>query len=244
MKKALALIIIVSAIAAGVFYFYKQELPEIFRSENSQEQQPGTPVTITSEEMREKNFTGSRAVIAGDSRLAKTAREYVENLVVEFAAQADAAVPEMREDWGEDSPAASFSIEIGAKLVESKETQSIIITEYMYTGGAHGSSSYKVFTASKESGELLSLSDIFKEGSEAAFTELTQKKLNGFRPSGSETAVVFPEDVAGLSFGSFRNWALDNDSLILYFAQYEVAPGVVGAFELPIPRTELGEILR
>jgi hypothetical protein len=244
MKKTLVAITILLLAVFGAYWYAQTQKPGEEAGKTPPPEQTLTPITITSKEILEENYTGSQPVILGEGKLPETARSYIETLVTEFAAQADAEVPGMREEWGEDSGAASYNIEIGAKLLQSEQTRSIVITEYVYTGGAHGSSSYKALTASSKSGELLSLSDILKEGKKTAFTELAKKKLNGFRPSGSETPVVFPEDVADLSFDSFKNWALDNNDLILYFAQYEVGPGVLGAFELNIPRTELAEVLR
>ena len=243
MKKALILTIILLGGATGV-YFYKQSRSEVFNNTSpTEEQAEKTPITITSKEIRDDNFTGSEPVIVGEGKLADAAREYVTNSVAQFRAQANAEVPAIREDWGEDSPAGSYAIEIGATTTEGEKTRSIVVTEYIYSGGAHGSSSYKVFTASKEGGELLSLSDMIKDDKQIAFTELVKEKLNVWRPAGSETAVVFPDDVAGLSFEMLSNWAIDGDNFILYFSQYEVGPGVLGAFPFPIPLWELSEFL-
>src|SRR3989344_436435 len=242
MKRALAIIIILLAVAVSV-YFYMQSRPEIVENPAPEGKNEETPIVITSLEIREENYTGSKPVIAGEGWLADAARDYVGNLIAEFEAQANADVPALREDWGEDSPAASYTIDLGAKIAEGEKTRSVIITEYVYTGGAHGSSSYKVLTASSEDGELLSLSDVVKKDKQAAFTTLVKEKLNDWRPAGSDAPVVFPEDVADLSFTSFENWALDNENLTLYFAQYEVGPGVLGAFALPIPLKELTDFL-
>src|SRR3989344_5748236 len=208
MKRAPVIIIVFLVSVAGL-YFYGQRLLEI--ADNA-------TITITSEEIREENYTGSKPVIECEGRVVDAARKYVVNQIAEFEAQANADVPAMREDWGEDSPAASYTIDLGAAALEGEKTQSVIITEYVYTGAAHGSSSYKVLTASKENGELLSLSDVAKKDKKAAFTALRKRKLNDWRPAGSDAPVVFPEDVADLSFASFENWALDNDNLTLYFA--------------------------
>ncbi|MDP9249657.1 MAG: DUF3298 and DUF4163 domain-containing protein [bacterium] len=242
MKKALIPIIIVLAIAAGV-YFFKQSQPEIAENSSLEDEKTQTPITITSKEIREDNFTGSEPVIEGEGKLVNAAREYIANSITQFRTQADTDVPQMREDWGEDSPAGNYAIEIGASTAEGENTQSIIVTEYIYSGGAHGSSSYKVFTASKKSGEMLSLSDMIKNDKRSAFTKLIKEKLNAWRPAGSESTVVFPEDVADLSFEALSNWAILGDNFVLYFSQYEVGPGVLGAFALPVPLEELSDFL-
>jgi hypothetical protein len=244
MKKVLAVIIILGA-TSGIYYLYRQNPPEVVQNAKlPEESKTETPITIKSEEIREKNYTGSKPVISGEGKLADTARLYVADTVAEFAAEANTDVPAMREDWGEDSPSTNYTIDIGATTVASEKTESVIIIEYIYTGGAHGSSSYKTLTASKQTGELLSLSDIVRLEKETEFLAMVKEKLNGWRPEGSDTPVLFTEDVANLSFESFANWSLDNENLNLYFSQYEIGPGVLGAFSVPIPRSKLLGILK
>ncbi len=54
---------------------------------------------------------------------------------------------------------------------------------------------------------------------------------------------VFPEDVNALSFDDFTNWSLDNDNLTIYFDQYAIGPGVLGATAFPLPRTQIQNFL-
>ena len=243
MKKSLFILLVLAAILLGAYYLYKQKNWAGMQNKPGMTEKIKTLISITSQEIREENYTGSKPVISGESMLANAAREYVENIIAEFEAQANIAVPQMRADFGADSPAASYSVDIGAGEAESEKTQSIIISIYVYTGGAHGSSSYKVLTASKKTGKLLSLSDVIKPEKEIEFLTLIKEKLNGWRPEGSDTPVLFTEDVANLSFESFANWSLDDQNLTLYFSQYEVGPGVLGAFAFPIPLAEITGLL-
>ncbi len=244
MKKLFELVLVL-AILAGLYYLYTQGKPEIVAEQKEKAAETSGPISITSEEISEENFTGSKPMIAGAGKLADAARAYVENTVSEFETQANTDVPPMRADFGADSPAASYSIEMEASRLEGAKTESVVISVYVYTGGAHGSSFYKTFTASRETGEILSLADIVKQNSREAFTALVKEKLISWRPELSGgTPVVFEEDVASLTFDSLENWALDAENLILYFGQYEVGPGALGAFPFPIPRRELADFLR
>ncbi|MFA6256896.1 MAG: RsiV family protein [Candidatus Paceibacterota bacterium] len=244
MKKSLMILIILLAIGAGAYYLYKQSRPIVVENTTVDDTKDETPISIATKEIREENYMGSKPEITGTTKLAITAREYIEQAVKTFGDQANADVPAMREEFGPDSPTASYSIEIQASLMESANTESIIISEYVYSGGAHGSSSYRVLTASKENGEILTLSDIVKQDKQGEFTSLVKNKLIAWRPSGSGDApVVFPEDVANLTFYSFTNWALNDENLIIYFSQYEVGPGVLGAFGLPITLSEIKDLL-
>lgn len=243
MKKLLEVTLLL-AVLAGLYYLYTQNKSETIDDQEEITKISG-PISITSEEIKEENFTGSKPVVAGESLLAQTAREHIANTIQEFKTQADKDVSQMREDFGPDSPPATYTIEIQAEQIESEETSSIIIGEYIYTGGAHGSSSYKVFTASKQDGKLLPLSDVIKEEQQEEFTKLIKEKLLKWSPEQSTPApVVFEDEIANLTFISFPNWALDDDNLILYFSQYEVGPGALGAFPFPVSLTEISNMLK
>lgn len=244
MKKLFEVILLL-AVLAGLYFLYTQNKSGTVDDQKEKVAEISGPIFITLEEIQEENFTGSRPVIAGEGLLAQTVREHIANTIQEFKTQADKDVPQMREDFGPDSPPATYTIEIQAEQIESEETSSIIIGEYVYTGGAHGSSTYKVFTSSKQSGELLSLSDIIKEEQQKEFTKLIKEKLLKWSPDQSMPApVVFEDEIASLTFTSLTNWALDNDNLIFYFSQYEVGPGALGAFPFPVSLAEISNMLK
>src|SRR3990167_1242247 len=75
------------------------------------------------QKIQEENYTGSRPVITGEGKLAEAGREYVENTVEEFVAQANTDVPAMRKSFGMDSPVASYTIDLEASQAESDTTQ-------------------------------------------------------------------------------------------------------------------------
>lgn len=243
MKKILIALAIILVLVAAGRQFYRR-----YQSRLSNTPEPVLPetvektaaTTITKQEIKKENYSGSQPVISGTSPLAAAARTYVDNAISEFEMQANADVPAMREEFGPDSPPASYTIDIDAKAVDGPGTASIVLTQYVYTGGAHGSSTYKVFTASRESGALLTLRDVIRADKQTAFTEFIQKKLLAWSPDSNTSApVVFPEDVTNLSFASFENWTLDDKNLTLYFSQYEIGPGVLGAVAFPIPLADI-----
>lgn len=206
-------------------------------------------VSIQNKDIEEENFSGKVAMISGESLLATRARAFVDEIVADFRKQADTDVPDMRKQFGADSPTAQYEIDIDAKYIESKKTESIIVSVYSYTGGAHGSSFYKSFTTSipdgKNPARLLSLSDVVKKDKEIAFTEFVKRELNSWRPENSSSSPVFPEEVQGLKFDSFTNWSFDSDNknLIIYFSQYEIGPGVLGAVAFPLSIEKVSEFL-
>jgi hypothetical protein len=150
----------------------------------------------------------------------------------------------MRAKFGADNPTANYEIDIGSKYIKSEKTESIETDVYTYTGGAHGSTVYHVQTASRTSGKILSLANIIKQNEQNAFTEFVKKQLNAWIPEGNDAPVVFPDDVAGLKFADFANWTLDDKNLIIYFDQYAIGPGVLGAVAFPLPLGKINNFLQ
>jgi hypothetical protein len=202
-----------------------------------------TSVTIKTQNIKEENFTGTAPIISGSGTLAKESQAYVDKTVADFKKQADTDVPAMRKEFGADNPTANYEIDIDAKYIKSAKTESIVMTVYTYTGGAHGNSFYKVLTVSVANSKILSLANIIKSSEQAAFTEFLKKELNSWKPAGSDAPAVFPEDVAALTFNSFTNWSMDAKNLVIYFDQYEIGPGVLGPVAFPLPLEKIKNFL-
>ena len=241
-KGIVYVVIFALLIAAGLFLKYQKNIVPGVITDTPLEEAPietVTPISIKSVNIKEENFSGKKPIITGSSKLAMISQAYIDGSVDEFRKQANIDVPDMREKFGADAPPAHYTIEIEAKEVTGPQTDSIVISLYLYTGGANGNSLYKVITASKETGEILSLSQVIQKDKQAAFTTLVKKELNTWKPNGSEGPVVFPEEVKNLTFGSFSNWSLDSKNLIIYFSKYEVGPGVLGPVAFPISLSKL-----
>lgn len=236
------MLFLAAVIAGGAYYFNNKEKEPVAPT-LAGPKDTTSPFIITKEDIKEENFTGSVARISGDSQLAKRSEEYINQIFSEFKTQANMDVPDMRKQFGADSPGASYSIDISASRSESEGTESAVISVYTYTGGAHGSSSYKVFTALKASDKVLSLGDIVQTDKKEAFASYVKNKLEKWSPNG-DAPVVFEEEVEGLTFESFSNWSLDEENLILYFSQYEIGPGVLGAVAFPLPLKDLKDLLK
>ncbi|HEU0085386.1 MAG TPA: DUF3298 domain-containing protein [Candidatus Paceibacterota bacterium] len=237
-KGKLVGVILVLLVIAGAFWFLREK-PVVDTTIP-----PETPsIEIGVEEINEEFFSGTRPIISGGGALGDAVRNHIEKIVAEFKVMAMEQVPEMRAQFGEDSPTATYTIDIRAQHIVGEKTESILVSEYYYTGGANGMSLFTAFTASIESGRLLSLSDVIREERKEDFASVVRSKLMSYAPNGNTAPVVFSEDVATLKFEEFKDWAIDDTSLILYFDKYEVGPGALGAFEFPIPFGELSGYL-
>ena len=244
-KARFYIIILIILVGVGLYLKYGKDnspiAPENITDEKNTETE--AVISITSKNIKEKNFTGKIAVVSGDSAVAKQAQAYIDEIVADFKEQADTDVPDMREKFGADNPTAQYELAIDAKYLKNGKSVSIIVLTYTYTGGAHGSSVYKVFTANISGEKILSLSEVVKENKQKAFTELVKKELLKWKPAGADASPVFKEDVQSLTFDSFTNWSLEDKNLIIYFSQYEIGPGVLGSVEFPLPISKIKDFL-
>lgn len=238
----LSLIIIVLGLIL-IKVLYKPSAVSIPTKTTSTEETKATPLSITKEKLTEENFTGTRPRISGKSFLADTARSYIDQTIADFRTQANTDVPAMRVQFGADAPTATYSIDIDAAYTHSHRTESIIISQYLYTGGANGNSSYKVFTVKDGGTTLATLGDVVKDIQKNAFTNYVIQKLLKYTPEGTEGPVVFEEEVKALKFDSFRNWSYDANNIIIYFDKYEVGPGALGSLAFPLPLSKINGYL-
>lgn len=201
------------------------------------------PISITDKKITEENFNGKTSVIHGTGLLAVKMQEYINATISDFRKQSNTDVPDIRKNFGEDVPSSAYEIDVNSKYIKGPKTESIVTSVYTFTGGAHGSTIYKVITANRANGKILSLSDIVQNGKQDEFTKLLKKKLSEWIPEGSDTPVVFTDSVSGLTFDSFSNWAIDKDNLIIYFNQYELGPSALGAVEFPLQLKDIQDLL-
>jgi len=199
--------------------------------------------TISEYINNEENFSGTKSVIFGTRKVATEAREYIDQQIADFRKTADIEVPDMRKEFGADSPTANYMIYLDAQYLDGGKTESMVISQYVYTGGANGSSSFKVITADSQSEKILSLSNVIQESKKSDFVKLVKSELKNWKIEGNDSFILFDDTVDGLTFESFRNWSLDDKNLIIYFDKYEIGPGVIGAVDFPIPLEKLANFL-
>jgi hypothetical protein len=144
-SKILAIILFVSTFYVG-FYLGQKKIDLGTNTEVPKKQVVNNkkPVSISIQKIKEENFSGTMPIFSGSSNIASSARAYVKEQVSLFRTQANTDVPDMRKKFGADSPVATYTIDINAKYIKNKNTESIVMSMYTYTGGANGNDIYKV----------------------------------------------------------------------------------------------------
>lgn len=114
---------------------------------------------------------------------------------------------------------------------ENGEILSLYVDYYFYSGGAHGMTDRRAYNYDIASGRVLNLKDIFVPGYEykaridAAISAEISKRPEDF----------FQAEMGFQGISDQQNFYLQNDSLIIYFNQYEIAPYAAGIQEFRIP---------
>ena len=121
---------------------------------------------------------------------------------------------------------------------------SVIITEYMYTGGAHGQTINQTYTFDTDTETVLTLDDIFTDvdAGLAVVAPLAVDQLNevvgdytdsDWMARGTDPAV--PDN--------YNAWYLTADGIHFYFGQYQVAAYAAGIQDIVIPWADLTDVL-
>jgi len=135
-----------------------------------------------------------------------------------------------------------FSFETGfdIKLVNEK-LLSLALNHYEFTGGAHGNFYAMGYTFDLNTGDLLTLDKIIRQGSLPAITKICEQRiLEMFEAESLSDAGIF-EDYIDLT--TDQDFFLLSDALVFQFDPYEIAPYSMGNIEVVIPFDEIKDHL-
>lgn len=116
---------------------------------------------------------------------------------------------------------------------------SITIDYYSYTGGAHGMTERVPYNIDMNTGQILSLEDIFTPGYD--YVSIINAKVKA--KMAAEPECYFSEDIVSFeTINTNQNYYLDEQNgLVIYFSLYEIAPYAAGFPEFPIPFDNFGQ---
>lgn len=138
----------------------------------------------------------------------------------------------------------SYSLDISfEETALADQARSVVFTISEYTGGAHPNGYFQTYTVDANTGELLTLADIFSDvdtGLLAVSGLAAQSILNSMGEMADAQWVTdgtAPEPV------NFQNWALADGVLRVYFPPYQVGPHAMGPQIVDIPLSDLYDLL-
>lgn len=119
-----------------------------------------------------------------------------------------------------------------------KNIVSYTLTDFSFTGGAHGSTGSDCINFNIKDGSLVSEEQIFKPGYEKTLSELLTSHLSDALPQQEDYDALFVKDIA--SNGNFR---VSDEGIVYTYGEYELGPYYLGKIEVTVPWEEMEEIL-
>jgi len=115
---------------------------------------------------------------------------------------------------------------------------SVVLTQYEYTGGAHGMTYQTSYTMDLKTGKVYSLSDLFGAGADyvAAISGHVKK---GFADKEPDLPLLTPFEAIGIQ----QDFYIKDESVVIYFQLYEYTPYAAGIQEFPVAFASLQSIL-
>lgn len=135
-----------------------------------------------------------------------------------------------------------FSFETGfdIKLLNEK-VLSLALNHYEFTGGAHGNFFAMGYTFDLNTGDLLTLDKIIRQGALPDITKICEQRiLEMFEAESLSDAGMF-EDYIDLTID--QDFFLLSDALVFQFDPYEIAPYSMGNIEVVIPFESINDHL-
>ena len=114
---------------------------------------------------------------------------------------------------------------------------SLSLTNYAFSGGAHGMTIMKSLTFNIETGKMYSLGDLFKSGSDYVnvLSEIIKKQIKERDiPTIEEFDQIRPN----------QDFYIADKALVVYFQLYKLAPYVYGFPQFPISVYEIQDIIK
>jgi putative hemolysin len=135
-----------------------------------------------------------------------------------------------------------YTLDISYEIIPYNENiESFEFDIQTYQGGAHGNLEVKTLTFNLTTGEQIMIEDLFKKDSDwiqtlsdIAVADILERDLG------------FDEELVNMGAGpdkiNFEKFALDYDTLYLYYPPYYVAPYAAGLQVVEIPLTDIADI--
>ncbi|KUG02698.1 hypothetical protein ASZ90_019923 [hydrocarbon metagenome] len=117
------------------------------------------------------------------------------------------------------------------KFGADQDVLSFYVDYYYFTGGAHGMTERKAYNFDINTGEELSLSDLFDSNYDykTMINDNIQEAMN------RSPGMYFTGSYGFQGISEEQGFYLENNSLIIFFQQYEVAPYAAGIREFAVP---------
>lgn len=115
---------------------------------------------------------------------------------------------------------------------------SVVFDDYQFAGGAHGGTIRSSCTFNLATGTSYKIRDVFKEGED--YKAIINAEIRKQMQEREMSATLVPFN----SIKEDQDFYIDNNSLVIYFQQYEYYPYAMGIPEFAINRTDLSDRIK
>ena len=174
---------------------------------------------------------------AVDSFVSQYTHEYKQNLTPLYIEDKG---DELKRRWYE----YEYNIETETKVGRDDAVVIYTITLDYYEGGAHGIEQLLIMNFDKQSGNQLTLQDIFVPGYEERLKEMLLNKLMDMTDSKTMEELKEKGFLYSMDMFPSENFMLEEDHITFVYNVYEIAPYTMGRTSLELSYSELSEILK
>ena len=174
---------------------------------------------------------------AVDSFVSQYTHEYKQNLTPLYIEDKG---DELKHRWYE----YEYNIETETKVGRDDAVVIYTITLDYYEGGAHGIEQLLVMNFDMQSGNQLTLQDIFVPGYEERLKEMLLNKLMDMTDSKTMEELKEKGFLYSMDMFPSENFMLEEDHITFVYNAYEIAPYTMGRTSLEMSYSELSEILK
>lgn len=146
-------------------------------------------------------------------------------------------VKQIADEYFKDKPTPLMPYQLYAryKLTNNSNIISFYIDYYQFSGGAHGITNRIAYNIEKSSGIEMQLKDIFKDNYN--YKNVINKEIS--RQISKDPDRYFTGKDGFNGIGDNQNFYIKNNTVVIYFGLYEIAPYAAGISEFIIPNNLL-----
>ncbi|NLM98145.1 MAG: DUF3298 and DUF4163 domain-containing protein [Halanaerobiaceae bacterium] len=137
----------------------------------------------------------------------------------------------LRKQISEGHPVFKYQAYVCYELKSKEKVLSLYMSFYQYTGGAHGLTGVFTYNLDPATGRLLTFQDILEQYS----LELADIKDSIINELNKEPGLYFSDTGEYIKNKDEFDFYIEDNHLVIFFQQYEIAPYVVGIPEFKIP---------
>ena len=167
----------------------------------------------------------------------KKQEETINNKITKWTEDWINEVKQIADEYFKDKPEPLMTYQLYAryKLTNNSDIISFYIDYYQFSGGAHGITNRIAYNIEKSSGNEIKLKDIFKDNYN--YKDVINEEIN--RQISKDPDRYFTGKDGFNGIGDNQNFYIKNNTLVIYFGLYEIAPYASGISEFIIPNNLL-----